>query len=290
MTSASVASHARSVRRRAAAAPSWPVGDRARARARPWPRRCWASSRSARASGSPSTSRFPTSRLPGRSSSALLSAGHEVIVPVVLDDFSLEWRMPPGRRRRPGTVTRRPRTPPPPSEAGVARGGRPRGCDLIVTPGLSVDRHGTRLGPGRRLLRPGAAAPGPGRTCRHPAPRGRGRATRTCRRRARRPSTPTSRRAAGSSASAGHPPRARGGPDGIRQPVGSPAARASARRTTAHGRRLAEGPREALVGGPGVDLVGVVVVVGVARLARRVDPEDRRGCRGRRPSASTGRR
>ena len=87
----------------------------------------------------------PTGRLIER----LLEAGHEVIVPVVLDDFSLEWRYAVrgavGDRR---TVTRR----------RGALGADERSewlgvdalstCDLVVTPGLTVDRHGARLGQG----------------------------------------------------------------------------------------------------------------------------------------------
>ncbi|MDV3221882.1 5-formyltetrahydrofolate cyclo-ligase [Intrasporangium sp.] len=81
---------------------------------------------------------------------ALLSAGHEVIVPIVLDDFSLEWTYAAeGTTGDEATVTRLPK------DAAPSGDGRPwlgvdalAGCDLIVTPGLSVDRHGTRLGQG----------------------------------------------------------------------------------------------------------------------------------------------
>lgn len=83
---------------------------------------------------------------------ALLEAGHEVIVPVVLDDFSLEWRFAVRGASAEAATVRRP-----------AHGGRPvaadeqRGwlgtdalatCDLVITPGLTVDAHGTRLGQG----------------------------------------------------------------------------------------------------------------------------------------------
>ncbi|WP_147068482.1 5-formyltetrahydrofolate cyclo-ligase [Terrabacter aerolatus] len=83
---------------------------------------------------------------------ALLAAGHEVVVPVVLDDFSLEWRYAvPGTSGDHATVRR-------PSHGGPALEEMdPQGwlgtdtlatCRLVVTPGLSVDRHGTRLGQG----------------------------------------------------------------------------------------------------------------------------------------------
>ena len=81
---------------------------------------------------------------------ALLSAGHEVIVPIVLDDFSLEWTYAAeGTTGDQATVTRLPK------DATSSADGRLwlgvdalRGCDLIVTPGLSVDSHGTRIGQG----------------------------------------------------------------------------------------------------------------------------------------------
>ncbi len=87
----------------------------------------------------------PTGRLVER----LLDAGHEVLVPVVLDDFSLQWRYAVrGAVGDRGTVTRRRGSFP------GAQGARWLGvdalatCDLVVTPGLSVDAHGTRLGQG----------------------------------------------------------------------------------------------------------------------------------------------
>ena len=81
---------------------------------------------------------------------ALLSAGHEVIVPIVLDDFSLEWTYAAeGTTGDQATVTRLPQDATPSGDGrlwlGVDALG---GCDLIVTPGLSVDSHGTRLGQG----------------------------------------------------------------------------------------------------------------------------------------------
>ncbi|GAA1993806.1 hypothetical protein GCM10009817_40100 [Terrabacter lapilli] len=83
---------------------------------------------------------------------ALLAAGHEVIVPVVLDDFSLEWRYAvPGAGADESTV-RRPgrggRTFRPDEREGWLGVDALAGCDLVVTPGLSVDAHGTRLGQG----------------------------------------------------------------------------------------------------------------------------------------------
>jgi 5-formyltetrahydrofolate cyclo-ligase len=81
----------------------------------------------------------------GRLVDALLDAGHEVIVPITLGDFSLEWTYAAH-----GAVA---------DAARVARGTVPEGtvvlgpealagCGLIVTPGLSVDARGARLGQG----------------------------------------------------------------------------------------------------------------------------------------------
>ncbi|GAA3722190.1 5-formyltetrahydrofolate cyclo-ligase [Terrabacter ginsenosidimutans] len=110
----------------------------------------------------------------GRLVETLVAAGHEVVVPVVLDDFSLEWRYAvPGTSGDRATVRR-------PSRGGhgghgghgpdAADGQGWLGtdtlatCDLIVTPGLSVDAHGTRLGQGggcydRALLHRDPATP-----------------------------------------------------------------------------------------------------------------------------------
>jgi 5-formyltetrahydrofolate cyclo-ligase len=94
---------------------------------------------------------------------ALLASGHEVIVPVVLHDYSLEWRRATaGSVGDRSTVSRRPE--------GAARGDDWLGtdalstCDLVVVPGLAVDRLGTRLGQGggcydRALLHRDASAP-----------------------------------------------------------------------------------------------------------------------------------
>ncbi|MER7073515.1 5-formyltetrahydrofolate cyclo-ligase [Terrabacter sp. NPDC000476] len=85
----------------------------------------------------------------GRLVEALLAAGHEVIVPVTLDDFSLEWRCAvPGAVGDRATVTRRVGAPDPAERAGWLGVDALAACDLVVTPGLSVDRHGTRLGQG----------------------------------------------------------------------------------------------------------------------------------------------
>ena len=82
--------------------------------------------------------------------SALLAAGYEVIVPVVLSDFSLEWRYAAeGASGNAATVRRLPKDAPTPDEAESWLGvDALADCDLIVTPGLTVDRHGTRLGQG----------------------------------------------------------------------------------------------------------------------------------------------
>ncbi|MDN5795337.1 MAG: 5-formyltetrahydrofolate cyclo-ligase [Intrasporangium sp.] len=81
----------------------------------------------------------------GRLVDALLEAGHAVIVPITLTDFTLEWTYAAH-----GAVV---------DVARVARGAVPDGtsvlgpealstCDLIVTPGLTVDERGGRLGQG----------------------------------------------------------------------------------------------------------------------------------------------
>lgn len=92
---------------------------------------------------------------------ALLAHGHEVIVPITLEDYTLEWTYAaPGTVGDEQTVTRSPLEP----------GRRTLGpsaletCDLIVTPGLAVDPHGTRLGQGggcydRALAHRNPAAP-----------------------------------------------------------------------------------------------------------------------------------
>ena len=104
----------------------------------------------------------------GRLVEALLAAGHEVIVPVVLDDFSLQWRYAVrGATGDRATVTR-PSRPGGSSQAGPSDGwigtDALASCDLVVTPGLTVDSHGTRLGQGggcydRALVHRDAAAP-----------------------------------------------------------------------------------------------------------------------------------
>ena len=106
----------------------------------------------------------PTDRLV----EALLAAGHEVIVPVVQGDFSLEWRYAvPGTSGDDATV-RRPghggRAPDADERRGWLGTDALATCDLVVTPGLSVDGHGTRLGQGggcydRALLHRDPATP-----------------------------------------------------------------------------------------------------------------------------------
>ncbi|GAA2164041.1 5-formyltetrahydrofolate cyclo-ligase [Humibacillus xanthopallidus] len=87
----------------------------------------------------------PTGRLIER----LVESGHEVIVPVVLGDFSLEWRYAVrGTVGGQGTVTRRQGPPDAQERSGWLGVDALARCDLVVTPGLTVDRHGTRLGQG----------------------------------------------------------------------------------------------------------------------------------------------
>ena len=107
----------------------------------------------------------------GRLGEALLAAGHEVVVPVVLDDFSLEWRYAvPGTSGDQATVRRPSRGgrggPGPDAAEGQGWLGTDTlaTCDLVVTPGLTVDRHGARLGQGggcydRALLHRDPATP-----------------------------------------------------------------------------------------------------------------------------------
>jgi 5-formyltetrahydrofolate cyclo-ligase len=101
----------------------------------------------------------------GRLVEALLASGHEVIVPVTLDDFSLEWRYAvSGASGDRATVTRLRGEPAPAERAGWLGPDALETCDLVVTPGLSVDEHGTRLGQGggcydRALLHRNRAAP-----------------------------------------------------------------------------------------------------------------------------------
>lgn len=76
---------------------------------------------------------------------ALLAHGHEVIVPITLEDYTLEWTYAaPGTVGDEQTVTRRPLEPGRHTLGPDALAT----CDLVVTPGLAVDRLGTRLGQG----------------------------------------------------------------------------------------------------------------------------------------------
>lgn len=99
---------------------------------------------------------------------ALHNRGHEVIVPVTLADWSLQWRRAePGAVGDSSTVTRlpEPTLDPDHPEKLPDAGAAPHGAgttdengwlgldalsrvDLVLTPGLSVDRDGTRLGQG----------------------------------------------------------------------------------------------------------------------------------------------
>ncbi len=87
----------------------------------------------------------------------LLALGRRVIVPVVLPDLDLDWAVYDG----PDSLAR--------ARRGLLEPTGPRlgleavaTADVVLTPGLAVDRLGHAARPGRRLLRPGAR-PGPGR-------------------------------------------------------------------------------------------------------------------------------
>lgn len=96
----------------------------------------------------------------GRLIEALHAGGHEVLVPVTLWDWSLRWRhAEPGAVGDASTVARRAAPSRPAADAvgpGASETGESgwlgqdalEGVDLVITPGLSVDRLGTRLGQG----------------------------------------------------------------------------------------------------------------------------------------------
>lgn len=88
---------------------------------------------------------LPTEPPTGPLIEALLATGHEVIVPVTLEDHSLDWRYAvSGAVADPATVSRRPAGP-----DGARLGPAAlASCGLVVTPGLAVDRRGVRLGKG----------------------------------------------------------------------------------------------------------------------------------------------
>lgn len=81
----------------------------------------------------------------------LLAAGHEVIVPVTLADFSLQWRRAvAGVVGDQSTVTRGPAgagSAAPDAEHWLGEDALSSAA-LVITPGLTVDRHGSRLGQG----------------------------------------------------------------------------------------------------------------------------------------------
>jgi 5-formyltetrahydrofolate cyclo-ligase len=80
---------------------------------------------------------------------ALLDSGHEVLVPVVLGDYALEWRPAVRGALADASVVRRLRGAPSQAERSAWLGQDALAtCRVVLTPGLSVDRHGTRLGQG----------------------------------------------------------------------------------------------------------------------------------------------
>ncbi len=79
----------------------------------------------------------------------LLDAGHEVLVPVVLGDYALQWRHAVRGARADASVVRRLGREPTDAERAAWLGENALAtCEVVVTPGLSVDPHGTRLGQG----------------------------------------------------------------------------------------------------------------------------------------------
>jgi 5-formyltetrahydrofolate cyclo-ligase len=76
---------------------------------------------------------------------ALLRAGHEVIVPITLDDFTLEWTYAAHGAVASVATTRRGTVPPGTTVLGPDALAT---CGLVITPGLAVDPTGVRLGQG----------------------------------------------------------------------------------------------------------------------------------------------
>ncbi len=73
---------------------------------------------------------------------ALRAAGVEVLIPILRDDFDLDWgRFEPGEQKR-GRFGLLVPTTPPLGEDAVAS------ADVVVCPGVAVDRAGNRLGRG----------------------------------------------------------------------------------------------------------------------------------------------
>ncbi len=100
---------------------------------------------------------LPTEPPTGPLIAALTAAGCEVIVPVTLADFSLDWRYAvPGAVAGPATTARRTEgtkgtdgTDGTDGTTGGTLGRRAlAACSLVVAPGLAVDRRGVRLGQG----------------------------------------------------------------------------------------------------------------------------------------------
>lgn len=73
----------------------------------------------------------------------LAGRGTEILLPVVRPDFDLDW----GYYRGPDSLTTAPRGLLEP--AGATAGTEAvRDADVVILPGLAVDRHGTRIGKG----------------------------------------------------------------------------------------------------------------------------------------------
>ncbi|MEO7752320.1 MAG: 5-formyltetrahydrofolate cyclo-ligase [Terracoccus sp.] len=92
----------------------------------------------------------------GRLIADLLAAGHEVVVPVVLDNWSLDWRYAvSGAVGDRATVARPSRLHRLEERSGSTTQAGPRlgadavaSCAVVIVPALSVDRQGNRLGQG----------------------------------------------------------------------------------------------------------------------------------------------
>ena len=122
------------------------------------PSTCWPPRRYAGRRPSRRTSRSAPSPAPARCSTRCARSGQRVILPVLLPDIDLDWAVYDGAGRA-GAGAGAACSSPPAPRLGVDAVAT---ADVVLAPGLAVDRTGDAARPGRRLLRPGAR-PGPGR-------------------------------------------------------------------------------------------------------------------------------